>query len=96
MQPYRLPRAAERSPAVAMFWSYRTTTTKDKMLAENSLPLVQSHTLSLVSASHGTGADAFVEIQGTYIILRKCIKLSKSGQKQICLCGCKVRSLMPK
>lgn len=56
------PCAAEHSPAVAMFWSDRTTTTKDKMLPENRLALVQSHTLCPRSASHGMRADAFAQI----------------------------------
>lgn len=34
------------------------------MLTENSLPSVQSKTLRPLSASLGTGADAFVEIRG--------------------------------
>lgn len=49
-RPCRRSCAAERSPAVAMFWSYRTTTTKDKMLVGNSLPSVQSHTLGHMGA----------------------------------------------
>ena len=52
MQTSRLPYSARRSPAVAMFWPYRTTTTKAGWEPSALGALLQ--TLCALSASHGT------------------------------------------